>query len=403
MLPENEKQRSGVTGKEKSKAAQIGPVSVSLLIHLAFMMVIGGVVIIEQVIPKTSFKAAVLGESFDQQTTEETVPDETLPDPGAAANPELPMDSMEPQAAPAQDTMDVMAVNSPVASSSWMVASAPAVGAVGKAGTSGGGGTASSGTGKGPRMKNPFGDLTRTAGSLQGSFYDLKQTPDRKPSGMDPKKYFDVVREFEKKGWNPNVLKDFYKASQPVYATQLFIPLQGAGGAPKAFNVEKEVLPAQWLILYEGTFRVPATDKYRFVGYADDVLMVRVNGQTVLDGSRGGMTGEVVEKDALAKVKQTVDKQHKAGNGWLAYGEWVDLDQSTPQRIEVLLGERPGGQFCAFLMVEAKAATYKKEASGRPILPLFQLAETDLAFDAEISKGLAPAYAKEPLLMVGEK
>lgn len=399
----SEQQRPGVVTKEKSKAAQIGPVSVSLLIHLGFMMVIGGVVIIEQVIPKTSFKPAVLGESFDQGSTDEVVePDEALPDPGAAANPDLPMDSVEAPAASVESAMDVMAVNSPVASSTWMVTSAPTVGTVGKTGSSGSGGTGTSGTGKGPRMKNPFGDLTRTTGSLQGNFYDLKQTRDRKPSGMDPKKYFDVVREFEKKDWNPNVLKDFYKASQPVFATQLFIPLQSAGGAPKAFNVENEVQPSQWLILYEGNFKAPKSGKYRFIGYADDVLMVRVNGKTVLDGSRGGMTGEVQEKDALSKVKQTVDKTHKAGNGWLAYGEWVDLNEGDPQKMEVLLGERPGGQFCAFLMVESKEASYKKEASGRPILPLFQLAESDLSFADEISRGAAPAYAQESLLMSSE-
>jgi hypothetical protein len=251
-------------------------------------------------------------------------------------------------------------------------------------------------------MKNPFGDLTRTAGSLQGSFYDLKQTRNRKPSGMDARKYFDVVREFEKKDWNLNVLKDFYKASQPVFATQLFIPLQIAEGAPKAFNVENEVQPAQWLILYEGNFKAPKSGKYRFVGYADDVLMVRINGKTVLDGSRGGMIGEIQGKDLLSNVKQTLEKTHKAGNGWLAYGEWMDLDKSSPQKIEILLGERPGGQFCAFLMVEAKDASYKKEASGRPILPLFQLAETDMSFDADVRRGVAPAYAKEALLMSGE-
>jgi len=399
-MPVNKNIPAPVTTTEKSKVAKIGPVSVSLLVHLAFMMVIGSVVIIEQVIPETSFKVAVLGESFDQGITDEVAePDESLPDPGAAASLDLPMVSVEPPTASVENPMYVMAVNTPVATSSWMVNTAPSVGSVGKVSAGGGGGGSGSGTGKGPRMKNPFGDLTRTAGSLQGSFYDLKQTPDRQPSGMTVPKYTDVVREFEQKNWSPKVLKDFYKVSQPVFATQLFIPMRVAGEAPKAFNVEKEVQPAQWLILYEGKFRVPVTDRYRFVGYADDVLMVRVNGETVLDGSYATVRNE---KNAFARVKQTSEPNHKAGNGWLAYGKWLDLNSGDVQKIEVLLGEQPGGFFCAFLLVEAESTEYKKDAAGRPILPLFQLAETDLSFDSDISKGAAPSYAKELLLMNGD-
>ena len=402
-MPVNKNIPAPVVASEKSKVAKIGPVSVSLLVHLAFMMVIGGVVIIEQVIPKTSFKPAVLGESFDQGTTDEVVePDESLPDPGAAASLDLPMDSVESPTASVENSMDVMAVNTPVATSSWMVNTAPSIGSVGKVSAGGGGGGSGSGTGKGPRMKNPFGDLTRSDGTLQGSFYDLKQTPDRKPSGMASTEYFNVVREFERKNWSLSVLKNFYKASQPVFATQLFIPVQSAAGAPKAFAVENEVQPAYWLILYEGNFRVPETNGYRFVGYADDILMVRVNGETVLDASRAGIVGEISEKDPLSKVKQTIEKGHRVGNGSLAYGKWMDLNSGDIQKIEVLLGERPGGFFCAFLMVETRDGKYEKDNNGRPVLPLFQLAESDLDFDAEIKKGNAPSYAKKSLLL-GEK
>jgi len=129
------------------------------------------------------------------------------------------------------------------------------------------------------------------------------------------------------------------------------------------------------------------------------VLMVRVNGETVLDGSYATVRNE---KNAFARVKQTSEPNHKAGNGWLAYGKWLNLNSGDVQKIEVLLGEQPGGFFCAFLLVEAESTEYKKDAAGRPILPLFQLAETDLSFDSDISKGAAPSYAKEPLLMSGE-
>ena len=47
-------------------------------------------------------------------------------------------------------------------------------------------------------------------------------------------------------------------------------------------------------------------------------------------------------------------------------GEIFDLD--------VIIGERPGGLFNAFLMVEKQGGTYNTDRRGHLILPIFQIA-----------------------------
>jgi hypothetical protein len=43
--------------------------------------------------------------------------------------------------------------------------------------------------------------------------------------------------------------------------------------------------------------------------------------------------------------------------------------------MEVLIGEWPGGDFKAWLMIEKEGVQYEKDAKGFPILPIFKLAE----------------------------
>jgi len=59
----------------------------------------------------------------------------------------------------------------------------------------------------------------------------------------------------------------------------------------------------------------------------------------------------------------------------------VRLEPGQTNTMEIVGGERPGGQFCAYLFVEERGRNYKKEASGRPILPLFRTAEMETTPD----------------------
>src|SRR5581483_10573497 len=115
-------------------------------------------------------------------------------------------------------------------------------------GPGGGMGGGGGGNGKGLTM---FGMREGGAG-LAGTFYDLKQTRDRRPTGMDPHKYADELTRFVQNGWSQSVLEKYFKGPQALYAQQIFVPSMPADEGPKAFGLEKDVQPGMWVAYYRG-------------------------------------------------------------------------------------------------------------------------------------------------------
>ncbi len=214
-----------------------------------------------------------------------------------------------------------------------------------------------------------FGVKERSDASLIGILYDLKQTQDRAKTGMTVNLYSQVISEFLTKKLDDSVMDRFYRVTQPLYATQFYIPIMSAKEAPKAFGAEKTVSPSMWLIHYKGQVVPPETGRFRFVGYADDWIAVAVNGETAL-----------VSTHPNSKLPQTPWKSPeklgmKAGNGNLSVGDWIDFKKGVPFDIDIVIGERPGGYFCAFLMIEKEGGSYEMTPDGKfPILPIFQVA-----------------------------
>jgi hypothetical protein len=146
-----------------------------------------------------------------------------------------------------------------------------------------------------------------------------------------------------------------------------------ANGAPKAFGVENVVKPSYWVIHYKGQVVPPADGTYRFVGNFDDLLVVAVNRKVVLEGNRPDT------RFPRLGWKEAADKGPKvAANDLAKYGDWVDLKANQPVDLDILIGERPGGQFHGVLLYEKKGEAYPRNAKGQAILPLFQTAESPL-------------------------
>ena len=57
----------------------------------------------------------------------------------------------------------------------------------------------------------------------------------------------------------------------------------------------------------------------------------------------------------------------------LVYGDWVELLPLKPTRIDIVIGENPGGWMGGLLLVEQEGRTYRRDAAGRAVLPLFAL------------------------------
>ena len=217
-----------------------------------------------------------------------------------------------------------------------------------------------------------FGSSTASEAALMGVLYDLKQTPSHQSTSVDPNAYSRVVGEFINKDWDESVLNRFYRVSRPLYTTQIFIPNMNASLAPKAFGAEKLVKPSEWVIHYKGQVSPPGAGTYRFWGCADDALAVAVNGKTVLVANRRDMAVNT----AIA-WKSTEPPGAQAADDPLIAGDWMTLQATDIIDLDVIIGERPGGFFNAFLMVEKQGETYARDKRGHPILPIFQVAPFD--------------------------
>jgi len=83
----------------------------------------------------------------------------------------------------------------------------------------------------------------------------------------------------------------------------------------------------------------------------------------------------------------------------LGRGDPVQVNAGESYPIEILIGEWPGGQFKAWLMIEKDGVQYEKDANGTPILPIFKLAESTIAHP----NSEAPVFAKTGPVWKAEK
>ena len=217
-----------------------------------------------------------------------------------------------------------------------------------------------------------FGKSNQSEAALIGVLYDTKQFPDHKPTNVGVGDgYTNIMAEFINKGWDEGVLNRYYRVTRPLFTTQIFIPNMNADNAPKAFGAEKMVQPAGWYIHYKGQVSPPESGDYRFWGCADDVMAVAVNGKTVLVGNRfDSPMPTVTWKPSDPPGAQAADDN-------LIPGDWITLKDTDIIDLDVIIGERPGGLFNAFLMVEKRGATYTTDKSGHNIFPIFQVAPYD--------------------------
>jgi hypothetical protein len=220
---------------------------------------------------------------------------------------------------------------------------------------------------------------------LKGTFYDLKQSPGREPTGVkDVPTFAAAVANFVESGWSTLTLDQYYKSPVPLYATQFFIPVIPSVKAPAAFGVEKEVQPSFWVALYEGKISPPESGTYHFVGGADNVLIVRLNGRVVLKQSWDYKVLTAWRPEASYLYHFLPPKVSLAPPGF-GKGSAMDLDANQFYEIQVLLGD--DGGTCHFsLLVQKDGVEYGRTRDGAPVLPV-------LRFSSDAAPpGLHPPY-----------
>jgi len=260
-----------------------------------------------------------------------------------------------------------------------------------------GGMTQSGGSGAGGAAVPFFGFReSKGGGSLVGKFYDLKQTKDGKPSNLDQEKgYPREIADFVS-GWNESNFAKYFTGPNPLYTSQIFIPKIDAEQGPRAFNLSR-VQPKMWVIHYKGNVIPPESGTYRFVGMGVDLLVVRFNGRVVLDCGPTTPSGkETRQYYAFDGLQMKSDMPWYKG---LGRGDTFQVNAGESYPMEVLMGEWPGGDFKAWLLLEKDGAQYEKDSKGNPILPIFKLQASDVPKPAVE----APVFAKEGPVWKAEK
>ena len=229
--------------------------------------------------------------------------------------------------------------------------------------------------GQGAGAGSPFGSSEGTGtGQLVGYMYDLKQTADGKPTGMTPDQYRQILVQFMKSNWDESVLAPYYKSTKPLYTSEILIPDMQADAGPAAFHLEKEVQPSMWIVWYKGTVAPPTTGTFRFAGFCDDILLVRIDGDLVLDGSITPLNPKPGQKLNTPWPNHWIPNRVSSQNyGALREGDRVPLGTGQDVKIDIIIGEEPGGEFSASLFVLDVDGNYPAMSNGDVPLPLFQV------------------------------
>lgn len=219
--------------------------------------------------------------------------------------------------------------------------------------------------------------------TLEGTFYDLKKKKSGASSGLNGTQADrdNVIAALSKffASWNAAELNKYYKSETKLYASSWYLPTAHAKYGPIAYEVGDpkkpestwECQPAAWIVVYRGKVIAPKTGKFRFIGTGDDVLAVRFNRRTVLEGgwcapsaydknNKGAShlenraSREAFLKKHHFEMINTVTGCDKWNNelGGLIAGSEFSVREGEEYPIEIAISEIPGGAFGFVLFIE---------------------------------------------------
>ena len=219
---------------------------------------------------------------------------------------------------------------------------------------------------------------------FEGTFYSLNMDRQGKFEEMGFQTYLETVARFIANDWSPYVLAPYYRAPKKLYTTQFAIPTTDSGLGPSSFGLGWETLydPYRWLCHYKGKFASKKGGRYRFWSMADDVLLVRVNGELVLNGTWGPFQREVCDWNPQSKEHL----EYYMGHIQASVGNWFTLEPGQVYDMELLCGEVNGGGTACMLLIEDEEESpyYSKREDGLPILPIFRTAEISEKVKTEV-------------------
>ena len=240
-----------------------------------------------------------------------------------------------------------------------------------------------------------FGGEQSIGSDFEGTFYDLRRGRNGRSVVMDPAKFVEEMRRFVQNGWDTSRLSRYYRSPKKLYTTTFAIPPVQSVLAPQAFG-EPDASSYCFAVHYEGELVHKEDIKFRFWGLGDNILVVRVNGEIVLNAYWPHPNGWMSEWETRVltpgwQTSSAKSRAHWLGDNLSVVGDWIELKGGEPNDMEVLIGEVPGGLFQAMLVVEVEGEEYERSPDrGGPILPIFKTAVPSIDLVETIHADLDP-------------
>ncbi len=154
-----------------------------------------------------------------------------------------------------------------------------------------------------------------------------------------------------------------FKQGEPV-------SFRGIAGAFHEFPDQTGLAPYSrnggWMAWYHGQVIPPRAGRYRFWGYADNHLLVAINGKPVFEGSRRDSSFKEL---GIARTDNPALPCLIARAGF-ACSDWIEVS-GDPVRLDILFGEHGGNITSGLLLVEREGETYEETFWGQPKWPVF--------------------------------
>jgi len=230
-------------------------------------------------------------------------------------------------------------------------------------GTSGGFGTLIGNGGKAQNLD----------GCLIGILIDFKRDSSGKDISCNESTYISNIGDLTKANFSAAALSKFYVLPKKVALTHVYIPKQPAENGPKAFGVEKLMQAKWWIAYYSGTLKPAEKAKYRFVGYFDEAMIVKINGKVVYESywGRGPQAGKNEPGVYTGWKPSDPGSIGKMGSGHdgakLVPGDWFETTAGTKMNIDIVVGEGPGGKCGGFLLIQKEGESGTSIFASRPL------------------------------------
>ena len=225
-------------------------------------------------------------------------------------------------------------------------------------------------------------------GALIGAIIDMKTTHDPdNPKGKNLG--YNGVKDFAERckiclkgNFSDDACKHVRKLSKRVAMNNLFIKPQPASKGPDAFGVGDIVEPKGWLVYYVGEITPTEKARYRFWGYYDDYMLIRLNGKVVYEyiwpckelKQAGLCTGWKPEPDSAKLLGKYNSSQMYTG---LAPSDWWEARPGQKIKIEIAISETAGGWTGGLLCIEKEGEEYPMH-KGQPAFPIFSTRKVSL-------------------------